>query len=120
MFNPGQKLLAWALTLSLIVVVVTGIQAWSAHTGEGGLHGSAVVLTALLLGAHLFMAIVNPATRPALAGMAFGRVRRSGQQSITAPGSTTSSTQRTALAERLGPGWARRRRRRPSARPANW
>jgi len=77
MFNPGQKLLAWALTLSLIVVVVTGIQAWSAHTGEGGLHGSAVVLTALLLGAHLFMAIVNPATRPALAGMAFGRVRRS-------------------------------------------
>src|SRR5664279_95377 len=60
MFNPGQKLLAWALTLSLIVVVVTGIQAWSAHTGEGGLHGSAVVLTALLLGAHLFMAIVNP------------------------------------------------------------
>ena len=77
MFNPGQKLLAWALTLSLIVVVVTGIQAWSARTGEGGLHGSAVVLTALLLGAHLFMAIVNPTTRPALAGMAFGRVRRS-------------------------------------------
>jgi len=77
MFNPGQKLLAWALTLSLIVVVVTGIQAWPAHTGEGGLHGSAVVLTALLLGAHLFMAIVNPTTRPALAGMAFGRVRRS-------------------------------------------
>ena len=77
MFNPGQKLLAWALSISVAVVVVTGIVAWSAHTGGGGLHGSAVVLTALLLGAHLFMAIVNPATRPALAGMAFGRVRRS-------------------------------------------
>jgi formate dehydrogenase subunit gamma len=77
MFNPGQKLLAWALTASVTAVVVTGIVAWSAHTGEGGLHGTAVVLTALLLGAHLFMAIVNPATRPALWGMASGRVRRS-------------------------------------------
>jgi formate dehydrogenase subunit gamma len=77
MFNPGQKLLAWALSISVAVVVVTSIVAWSAHTGEGSLHGNAVVLTALLLGAHLFMAIVNPATRPALTGMAFGRVRRS-------------------------------------------
>jgi formate dehydrogenase subunit gamma len=77
MFNPGQKLLAWALTVSVTAVIVTGIQAWSAHVTEGSLHGAAVVLTALLLGAHLFMAIVNPATRPALAGMAFGRVRRS-------------------------------------------
>ena len=77
MFNPGQKLLAWALTASLTTVVVTGILAWSAHTGEGSLHGAAVVLTGILLGAHLFMAIVNPATRPALAGMAFGRVPRS-------------------------------------------
>ena len=77
MFNPGQKLLAWALTASLTTVVLTGILAWSAHTGEGSLHGAAVVLTAILLGAHLFMAIVNPATRPALAGMAFGRVPRS-------------------------------------------
>ena len=77
MFNPGQKLLAWALTLSVTAVVVTGIQAWSTHTGEGSLHGAAVLLTALLLGAHLCMAIVNPATRPALRGMAFGRVPRS-------------------------------------------
>ena len=77
MFNPGQKLLAWALTASLTAVIVTGILAWSAHTGEGSLHGAAVALTAVLLGAHLFMAVVNPATRPALAGMVLGRVRRS-------------------------------------------
>jgi formate dehydrogenase subunit gamma len=77
MFNPGQKLLAWALTTSVTAVVATGIQAWSAHTGEGGLHGAAVLLTALLLSAHVFMAVLNPATRPALAGMAFGRVPRS-------------------------------------------
>jgi formate dehydrogenase subunit gamma len=77
MFNPGQKLLAWALTASVTAVVATGIQAWSAHTGEGSLHGAAVLLTALLLSAHVFMAVLNPATRPALAGMAFGRVPRS-------------------------------------------
>ena len=57
MFNSGKKLLAWALSISVAVVVVTGIVAWSAHTREGGLHGAAVVLTAILLGAHLFMAI---------------------------------------------------------------
>jgi cytochrome b subunit of formate dehydrogenase len=77
MFNPGQKLLAWALTASVTAVVATGIQAWSAHTGEGNLHGAAVLLTALLLSAHVFMAVLNPATQPALASMAFGRVPRS-------------------------------------------
>jgi formate dehydrogenase subunit gamma len=75
MFNAGQKLLAWMLAASFGAVIVTGIQSWSAG-GEGGLHGAAVVATMGLLGAHLFMAVVNPATRPALAGMVFGRVRR--------------------------------------------
>jgi len=77
MFNPGQKLLAWALSVSVVAVVATGIQAWSAHAQEGGLHGVAVAVTAALLGAHVFMAVLNPATRPALAGMVFGRVPRS-------------------------------------------
>jgi formate dehydrogenase subunit gamma len=77
LFNTGQKLLAWALTASIIVVVATGIVAWASGGEGGGLHGPAVVVTMLLLGAHIFMAVVNPATRPALAGMVFGRVRRS-------------------------------------------
>jgi len=76
MFNTGQKLLAWALSLSVVAVILTGVQAWSAG-GEGELHGAAVVATFALLGAHLFMAVVNPATRPALAGMVRGRFRRS-------------------------------------------
>jgi formate dehydrogenase subunit gamma len=76
MFNTGQKVLAWAVTGSLAAVVVTGIQA-AGSGGEGGLHGAAVVVLMVLLGAHVFMAVVNPATRPALAGMVFGRVRRS-------------------------------------------
>jgi formate dehydrogenase subunit gamma len=77
MFNPGQKMLAWAISGSVAAVVVTGVQAWFTHSGEGGLHGTAVVITAVLLSAHVFMAVVNPATRPALRGMVFGRVSRS-------------------------------------------
>lgn len=76
MFNTGQKLLAWALGTSIAAVILTGVQAWSAG-GEGGLHGAAIAATFVLLGAHLFMALVNPATRPALNGMVFGHVRRS-------------------------------------------
>ena len=78
MFNTAQKLLAWAVTVSILVVVATGIVSWrSGGEGGGGLHGPAVVVTMVLLGAHVFMAVVNPATRPALAGMVLGRVRRS-------------------------------------------
>jgi cytochrome b subunit of formate dehydrogenase len=44
-----------------------------------GYHATAqyLVLTAALLSAHIFMAVFNPSTRPALHGMLFGRVRRS-------------------------------------------
>lgn len=76
MFNTGQKLLAWTVGAGIAAVIVTGVQSWSAG-GEGGLHGAAVAVTMALLGAHVFMAVVNPTTRPALAGMVFGRVRRS-------------------------------------------
>ncbi len=76
LFNTGQKLLAWMLTGSMTAVIGTGIQSWLAG-GEGGLHGATVLLSAALLGAHIFMALVNPSTRPALYGMVFGRVRRS-------------------------------------------
>ncbi len=78
MFNTGQKILGWALSLSVAAVIGTGIQAWLAGGDEGGgLHGSAVVVTMILLAAHIFMAVINPSTRPALAGMVFGSVRRS-------------------------------------------
>ena len=74
-FNTGQKLLAWAITGTVIAVVVTG--ALSAAAGGSGLHPAALTVLGVLLGAHVFMAVVNPATRPALPGMVFGRVRRS-------------------------------------------
>lgn len=78
MFNPGQKALAWALSLAISVVIYTGIASWIAGGDGGGSgHPLAVAVAMSLVGAHIFMAVVNPATRPALAGMVTGRVRRS-------------------------------------------
>lgn len=76
MFNPGQKLLAWMLPFVGTAIVVTGIAA-ATGGGLGGLHGATVVVALAILGAHVFMAVVNPNTRHALNGMVFGRVRRS-------------------------------------------
>ena len=76
-FNIGQKVLAWSLVVSVAAIVVTGINSWSAGEGASGPHAAAVVVALVLLCAHVFMAVVNPATRPALPGMVFGHVRRS-------------------------------------------
>ena len=78
MFNPGQKALAWALSGTMVVVVVTGIQALSAGGDDpGGPHVAAVVVAMVLVGVHVVMAAFNPATNHALNGMLTGRVRRS-------------------------------------------
>ena len=76
-FNIGQKVLAWSLVASLSAVVITGINSWSSGEGASGPHAAAVLLTLALLTAHVFMAVINPSTRPALPGMIFGHVRRS-------------------------------------------
>ena len=76
MFNTGQKLLAWALSTSVVVVIVTGVLSW-AQGREGGLPGAAVPLIGTLLAAHVCIAVVIPGTRPALHGMVFGSVRPS-------------------------------------------
>lgn len=75
-FNIGQKFLAWALVGSVAAIIVTGINSWQAGEGASGPHAAAVVVAIVLLGAHVFMALVNPTTRPALPGMIFGNVRR--------------------------------------------
>lgn len=78
MFNPGQKLLAWALTITMGVVIYTGILALKAGGEDAaGPHATAVIVAGALVGLHLFMAVLNPATNPALRGMVAGRVRRS-------------------------------------------
>jgi formate dehydrogenase subunit gamma len=76
MFNAGQKLMAWALAGSLAGLVGSGIFALF-NEGAGGAHAAFAILTGLLIGAHVFMATINPATRHALNAMIHGRVRRS-------------------------------------------
>jgi len=75
-FNLGQKVLAWSLLGALAAIIVTGVHSWSAGEGASGPHAFAVGLALALLAAHVFMALINPATRPALPGMVFGSVRR--------------------------------------------
>ncbi len=78
MFNPAQKALAWALSGAIAVVIYTGIQSLSAGGEDSaGPHVTEVIVAMVLLGAHIFMAALNPATNHALVGMVFGRVRRS-------------------------------------------
>lgn len=77
MFNPGQKLLAWALTIAVGVVIYTGIQSLNAGGEDGSTHGIAVIVAMSLVGGHIFMAVLNPMTAGGLNGMVRGRVRRS-------------------------------------------
>ena len=78
MFNPGQKALAWALTATMAAVILTGIQSLSAKGEDAaGPHAAAVIAAMVLVGFHVFMAALNPATSHALAGMTRGKVRRS-------------------------------------------
>lgn len=77
MFNPGQKLLAWALTIAVAVVIYTGIESWSAGGEDNSAHGIAAIVAMSLVGGHIFMAALNPMTAGALNGMLLGRVRRS-------------------------------------------
>lgn len=78
MFNPGQKVLAWALTGAVAAAIYTGVQALSAGGEDAaGPHATAVIVAMVLVGLHIFMAALNPATNPALLGMLTGRVRRS-------------------------------------------
>ena len=61
----------------LPVVIYTGIQALDSGGEEsGGAHATAVVVAMVLLGVHIFMAALNPATNHALVGMMSGKVRR--------------------------------------------
>ncbi len=76
-FNLGQKLLAWSLLASVTAIVVTGINSWHSGGDAAGPHSAAVLVSLVLLGSHVFMAVLNPTTRPAFPGMVLGHVRRS-------------------------------------------
>ena len=77
-FNAGEKLNFMALTATYPLYIVTGILIWMPGIAFASwiLHVSmAAVATPLVLG-HIFMATVNPDTRPGLPGMFSGYVSR--------------------------------------------
>ncbi len=76
-FNLGQKGLAWMMVGSVGAIIYTGIHSWQTDGDASGPHSAAVVVALVLLSVHVFMAVINPVTRPALPGMIFGRVKRS-------------------------------------------
>ena len=77
-FNAGQKLNARLSTLGFGVLYVTGVGVLLAGGGlpQGPLHTLMTVALCGLLSGHVFMAVLNPATRHALRGMTLGDVDR--------------------------------------------
>jgi formate dehydrogenase subunit gamma len=76
-FNAGQKLNARLALLGLVGLYSTGIYLLIfGRSAFGHLHGPFAFLTTALIAGHIFMAVVNPATRHALRGMTLGSVDR--------------------------------------------
>jgi len=76
-FNDGQKLNARLALLGITALYATGIYLVTiGNKAFGTLHGPAAFLTSILIGGHIFMAVVNPSTRHALRGMTLGSVDR--------------------------------------------
>jgi formate dehydrogenase subunit gamma len=76
-FNAGQKLNARLALFGLAGLYATGVYLLAfGRSAFGGLHGPFAFLTSVLIAGHIFMAVVNPATRHALRGMTLGTVDR--------------------------------------------
>jgi formate dehydrogenase subunit gamma len=82
-FNAGQKVNARLVLLALTVLYVSGLGELARHVPAldplralAGLHGLAAFGAAVLVGFHVYLAVVHPATRPALRGMTLGSVDR--------------------------------------------
>lgn len=82
-FNAGQKLNARLVLLVLVVLYISGIGELHRYTSLlqpvgflAGPHGLAAGAASLLVAGHMYLALVHPATRPALRGITLGAVRR--------------------------------------------
>lgn len=77
-FNAGQKVNFILISLLLAALFVSGIGLVVSIPAATPVfkvaHVAAAYLSVLLIGGHLYMALVNPATRPALRGMVSGSV----------------------------------------------
>lgn len=77
-FNAGQKANFVLISSLLASLVISGIGLIVAGTPPNAIfklaHVAAAYLSAVLVLGHLYMALINPGTRPALSGMISGKV----------------------------------------------
>lgn len=80
-FNAGQKANALLVTLFLSTVTASGLYLWAKVHGivsnsniDGAVHNLSAAAIIVLVSGHLYMAVLNPATRAALGGIFTGRV----------------------------------------------
>jgi formate dehydrogenase subunit gamma len=78
-FNAGQKINFVLVCVLLAALYVSGVETIPAGTHHNlifGAHKLATIALGVLVAGHLYMAVVNGATRPALRGMLTGEVDR--------------------------------------------
>jgi cytochrome b subunit of formate dehydrogenase len=78
-FNAGQKLNTGLTTFVILPgLLLTGLLAvlLGHHSLAAELHKLAIIAACVLVGGHLYMALLNPRTRPSASGMVSGRVDR--------------------------------------------
>jgi formate dehydrogenase subunit gamma len=82
-FNAGQKINARLVLVVLTTLFVSGAGELSRYVAIfrplsflGGLHVLAAVAASALVAVHIYLATINPATRPSLRGITLGSVDR--------------------------------------------
>ncbi len=77
-FNAAEKINFMVLMTTYPLYVATGLLMWITHLAVLSwiMHFAMATLAAPLVMGHLFMAMVNPSTRPGLEGMTSGHVDR--------------------------------------------
>jgi formate dehydrogenase subunit gamma len=77
-FNAGQKVNFILISLLLAALVISGIGLLIAGSPPNPIfkaaHVAAAYLSIVLILGHLYMALINPSTRPALSGMITGKL----------------------------------------------
>ncbi len=118
-FNAGQKLHTHLQSAFAVLWLVSGTLLWLGErnttfrlSGSIPLHDLTTLAAVVLLAGHLWLALVWPATRPALRGMTLGTVRRDWARQHHA---TWMAQAAVTPAEAVAPPEAVARRRRPRA-----
>jgi formate dehydrogenase subunit gamma len=78
-FNAGQKVNFVLVSVMILVLYISGVDTIIAGTHHNlifGVHKLATIALSVLVVGHLYMALVNRPTRPALRGMLTGEVDR--------------------------------------------